>query len=122
MDWFEKLTGFSEPSYEETRARLEVVDRRLRSRINGKRVAVVDDAINVGSAVRGAIEDLKSCGGQLVAIGALLRLGDRAVDLARAEAVPLATLTRLESGNLWSPAACPLCRAGEPLDDQSGFQ
>jgi orotate phosphoribosyltransferase len=94
----------------------------LRSRINGKRVAVVDDAINVGSAVRGAIEDLKTCGGQLVAIGALLRLGDRAVDLARAEAVPLATLTRLESGNLWSPAACPLCRAGEPLDDQSGLK
>ena len=94
----------------------------LRSRISGKRVAVVDDAINAGSALRGAIEDLKTCGAQLVAIGALLRVGDRAVDLARAEAVPLATLTRLESDNLWSPARCPLCRAGKPLDDQSGNQ
>jgi len=92
----------------------------LRSRLSGKRVAVVDDAINAGSAVRGAIEDLKTCRAQLVAIGALLRVGDRAVDLARAEAVPLATLTRLESDNLWSPAGCPLCRAGKPLDDQSG--
>src|ERR1700688_784689 len=35
MDWFEKLTGFSEPSYEETRARLEVANGRLRSRVNG---------------------------------------------------------------------------------------
>ena len=35
MDWFEKLTGFRETSYEETRARLEVEDGRLRSRING---------------------------------------------------------------------------------------
>ena len=26
MDWFEKLTGFRETGYEETRARLEVVD------------------------------------------------------------------------------------------------
>ena len=26
MDWFEKLTGFPEASYEETRARLEVVN------------------------------------------------------------------------------------------------
>jgi orotate phosphoribosyltransferase len=83
---------------------------------------VVDDAINAGSAVRGAIEDLKTCGAQLVAIGALLRLGDHAAVLARAEAVPLLTLTRLESGTLWSPSECPLCRAGTPLDDQRGIQ
>ena len=35
MDWFEKLTGFREVGYEETRARLEVEGGRLRSRING---------------------------------------------------------------------------------------
>src|SRR5271169_326409 len=35
VDWFEKLTGFRETGYEETRARLEVEDGRLRSRING---------------------------------------------------------------------------------------
>jgi hypothetical protein len=35
MDWFEKLTGFRETAYEETRARLEVANGRLRSRING---------------------------------------------------------------------------------------
>ena len=35
MDWFEKLTGFRETGYEETRARLEVEEGRLRSRING---------------------------------------------------------------------------------------
>jgi hypothetical protein len=34
MDWFEKLTGFRETSYEETRARLEVDGETLRSRIN----------------------------------------------------------------------------------------
>lgn len=34
MDWFEKLTGFRETGYEETRARLEVEEGRLRSRIN----------------------------------------------------------------------------------------
>jgi orotate phosphoribosyltransferase len=98
------------------------VPASLRSRIKGKRVAVVDDAINAGSAARGAIEDLKTCGAQLAAIGALLRLGDRAADLARAEAAPLVTLTRLESGTLWSPAECPLCRAGTPLDDPRAIQ
>ena len=98
------------------------VPASLRARIKGKRVAVVDDVINVGSAVRGAIEDLKTCGVQLVAIGALLRLGEHAADLARAEAAPLATLTRLESGTLWSPVECPLCRAGTPLDGQRAIQ
>jgi hypothetical protein len=35
MDWFEKLTGFREIGYEETRARLTVEGEKLRSRING---------------------------------------------------------------------------------------
>jgi hypothetical protein len=35
MDWFERLTGFRETGYEETRARLEVAGGRLRSRSNG---------------------------------------------------------------------------------------
>ena len=35
MDWFEKLTGFREIGYEETRARLTVEGGKLRSRING---------------------------------------------------------------------------------------
>lgn len=97
------------------------VPASLRPRIKGKRVAVIDDAINAGSAVRGAIEDLRICEAQLVAIGALLQLGDRATDLARAEGVPLVTLMRIESGSLWSPAVCPLCRAGTPLEDRRGI-
>lgn len=40
MDWFEKLTGFREMDYEETRARLEVENHSLRSRINGARYGV----------------------------------------------------------------------------------
>jgi ADP-ribosylglycohydrolase len=35
MDWFESLTGFRETNYDDTRARLKVEDRRLRSLING---------------------------------------------------------------------------------------
>jgi len=36
MDWFERMTGFTEDSYEVTRRRLEVVGRELRSRVNGR--------------------------------------------------------------------------------------
>jgi hypothetical protein len=35
MDWFEKLTGFRETGYEETRALFDVEGTRLRSRVNG---------------------------------------------------------------------------------------
>lgn len=35
-DWFEHLTGFRESGYDETRARLEVRDGRLRSLANGR--------------------------------------------------------------------------------------
>jgi hypothetical protein len=40
MDWFEKLTGFRETHYEETRAQLEVEGRSLLSRVNGARYGI----------------------------------------------------------------------------------
>src|ERR1700737_2680454 len=36
MDWFEKLTGFRETGYDETRAKLKVEGRQLQSVVNGK--------------------------------------------------------------------------------------
>jgi hypothetical protein len=36
QDWFERLTGFAEGGYDDTRRRLEVVGRQLRSRVNGR--------------------------------------------------------------------------------------
>lgn len=40
MDWFERLTGFVECGYEETRGRLEIDGCHLRSRINGKQYGI----------------------------------------------------------------------------------
>jgi len=40
MDWFEKLTGFRETDYEQTRALLEVEGESLASRVNGARYAI----------------------------------------------------------------------------------
>jgi hypothetical protein len=42
MDWFERLTGFREMSYAETRANLRVEDRQLQSLINGKSYDIGD--------------------------------------------------------------------------------
>ena len=40
MDWFERLTGFRETSYEGTRRQLEAGGGQLRSRVNGKSYGV----------------------------------------------------------------------------------
>jgi hypothetical protein len=40
MNWFQRLTGFVEKNYDDTRSKLEVDGRRLRSLVNGKVYAI----------------------------------------------------------------------------------
>jgi orotate phosphoribosyltransferase len=83
--------------------------------MRGRRVAIVNDVISAGSAVRGAHAHLDVLGARVVAIGALLVLGD-AIDIyARDRGVALEPLVQLPA-NLWPPADCPLCRAHVPLE------
>jgi hypothetical protein len=41
MDWFEKITGFREAGYDDTRTKLKVERTQLRSLVNGKAMASV---------------------------------------------------------------------------------
>lgn len=93
----------------------------LRTVVKGKRVAVVNDVINAGSAVRGTLVDLDDCGVEIVAIGTLLVLGTAAQELAASRAVALESLATAAS-NLWISDACPLCAANVPLEDIAGFR
>jgi orotate phosphoribosyltransferase len=88
----------------------------LRSRIAGKAVAIVDDAINAGSAVRATHADLLACGARPVAIGALLVLGPAASRFAAKQGLPLESIAALDN-TLWVPSACPICAAGVPLEE-----
>lgn len=47
----------------------------LRCVVRGKRVAIVNDVINAGSAIRGTFADLNTCGAEPVVIAALAVLG-----------------------------------------------
>ena len=89
--------------------------------VRGKRVAIVNDVINAGSAVRGTFDALDQCHAQIVAIATLLTLGNSAQDFANSKHVPLVTLAALVN-MLWPPASCPLCLAGVALDDIGGFR
>jgi orotate phosphoribosyltransferase len=91
------------------------IPEALRPGLRDQRTAIVDDVINAGSAVRGALADLRTCGARPVAIGSLLVLGPSASDFAASEGVSLENLWALSS-HLWEPSACPLCAAGLVLD------
>jgi len=80
----------------------------------GRRVAIVNDVINAGSAVRGTLASLGACGVQPVAIATLAVLGESAARLAAEAGLPLETLARLPN-ELWLPAECPLCARQVPL-------
>ena len=81
----------------------------------GERIALVDDAINAGSAVRACLRELARTSGEVVALGALLTLGTGARDLAASVRLPLAAVETWPH-ELWEPADCPLCAQGLPLE------
>src|SRR6202008_5143355 len=66
--------------------------RVLRERVREKRVAIVNDVVSAGSAVRGALTDLRACGATVVAIGTLAILGTSAKRFAEEEGLVLASL------------------------------
>ena len=104
-----------EPQSDGQGAALFAVEYRLpavlRPRVRGKRVAIVNDVISAGSAVRGTFEDLQSCGATTVAVAALAVLGSSAAEFATLNNLALENL-RTFPFTLWTPSECPLCQAG----------
>ncbi len=88
----------------------------LREQVRGKSVAIVDDVINAGSALRGTVAELRASGARPAAAGALLVLGSAAADWCAVQGLPLEAIAALEN-EIWAPAECPLCMAGVPLED-----
>ena len=86
----------------------------LRRSLQGRRVAVIDDAISAGSAVKGTYADLEACGATPVVLGALLVMGRAGPEFAAAKGIRLERLADLPLG-MWLPDACPLCAVGVAL-------
>jgi orotate phosphoribosyltransferase len=91
------------------------VPNRTRTWLGGKRIAIVDDVINAGSAVRATHADLIECGAKPVALGALLVLGYAAPKFAASAGMALEAIAQLPS-HIWAPADCPLCVAKVALE------
>jgi orotate phosphoribosyltransferase len=90
------------------------IPRALRPKVRGKPVAVVNDVINAGSAVRGTVADLAERGAKPVAVAALLVLGSWASEYASAQNLALETLASIPN-TVWAPSDCPLCIANIPF-------
>jgi orotate phosphoribosyltransferase len=87
-----------------------------RTRVRGRRVALVDDVMSAGSALRGTLAALEAASAIPVVAGALLVLGNLGAGYFAQQHLPLAAVLR-QDYELWTPAACPMCMAGQPLED-----
>lgn len=87
-------------------------------RVRGRRVAIVDDVMSAGSALRGTYHELATHGVTPVVAGALLVLGDVGAAWFAEQGVPVECIARDEY-RLWKPDECPLCRSGVRLESHS---
>ncbi len=87
---------------------------RVPGGISGWRVAIADDAVNAGTAVRACSGLLAGRGAEPVAVAALLSLGPASEAVAEAISVPLYAAGSVRS-EAWPAGECPLCARGTPL-------
>lgn len=86
------------------------------SRIGGQRIALVDDVMSAGSALRGTYNELQAHGALPVVAGALLVLGSTGADFFSQCDVPVERVAH-DDYEMWLPADCPLCTARQPLEN-----
>jgi orotate phosphoribosyltransferase len=86
----------------------------MERRLAGGRVAIVDDAINAGTAVTACFGLLRHCGALPVAAGTLLALGQGAATVEATMSVPCYAAATIPS-QVWPAADCPLCVTRVPF-------
>jgi orotate phosphoribosyltransferase len=88
----------------------------LASHVHGRRIAIIDDVMSAGSALRGTYLELTSHGAETVVAGALMVLGDTGAAFFAEKQIAVEAVVR-EDYSLWHPAECPHCKAGTPLEN-----
>lgn len=79
-----------------------------------ERVLVVEDVITTGGSAKEVVDLVRSAGGDVVGVGALIDRGDptRPPNVGAASKA----LLHLSVGS-WAAAECPLCESQEPIED-----
>jgi orotate phosphoribosyltransferase len=81
--------------------------------VAGRRVVVVDDVVSTGLSVRQMAAAVRSAGGEVVGVAALVTRGNADADAIGVE--PFITLLEYDIPS-WPAAGCPLCRQGVPVN------
>lgn len=87
----------------------------FRERFRGQRVAIIDDVMSAGSALRATYTELRTYGIEPVVAGALLVLGTAGEDFFLERAVAVEAVAR-RGFELWPPSECPQCQSGVPVE------
>ena len=88
-------------------------------RVREKRIAIVDDVMSAGSALRGTYSELLKHGAIPVVAGALMVLGDTGATFFAEQKIAVEAVAR-HRYSLWLPSECPHCIAKIPLEDVGG--
>ncbi len=95
-----------------------IIKRDMDNLLPGKNVLVVEDILNTGGSAKKVVEAVRKHDGNVIGVGVLCnRGGVTAQDLAnvpRLEALVNVTL------DAYDEAACPLCKAGVPINQEIG--
>lgn len=92
--------------------------RALAARVAGKRLAILDDVMSAGSALRGTYAEIEARGASCLVAGTLLTLGSAGESFFAGVGIPVVTVARHDY-ELWEPDRCPLCASGLPLEDMT---
>jgi hypothetical protein len=122
MDWFERLAGFRETGYDDTRNRLKVEGEKLRSRVNGrnygignlelislgnlrKRAASVND-LSGHLTLRNVTGDIRRLHQRSEYAGALFQVASQfnLLEMVRPDVIPEQGVTRYEDDPTQGPA------------------
>jgi orotate phosphoribosyltransferase len=91
------------------------IPKLMRNRIKGKRVAIVDDIINAGAAIRPTYDELIHLGATPIVLGCLIIKGNLIYSFATEHQVPLEEIIQIEN-NMWLSQECPLCISKQPIE------
>lgn len=83
--------------------------------VRHRRIAIVDDVMSAGSALRGTHAEVLEREGNVVVVGALMVLGDTGAQFFAERDIPVVAVAR-DAYDLWTPGECPMCAAGTPLE------
>jgi orotate phosphoribosyltransferase len=86
-----------------------------RATLGGRRVVIVDDVINAGSASAACAREVRAAKGELVGVASLMLRDGADAAVGERLGVPVECLHSVR-WNIWPAGECPLCRSGHSLD------